>query len=342
MKIGILQNTQSPATDVLRTVHPFRQLGHETIIIDPANPKWFDLLECEILVASRPNGTLIHSILSEFKRTGKGKKIIVDVDDNLHELDPSNPSYPHFNSPAVKESVVACLNLADHIIFSTKALQDYYTLGRKIEGYDIAQMAAAPLTSTPSTVIHNAVDFNITPMMEPRPINKPVRVLWRGSKHHQSDLLTIRPFWDWILNNKDYEVLFMGMPPDEVYTYYPGAKCETWNPSPFGFWQKQASLKADIGIFPLRKTLFNLGKSDIFAQEQLCNGVLPIVPMGFPEFRHDGVFSYTTSEDLIACFKDNTFFSVREELIKDGQSWLLENRNLATVNLKRGEIIEGL
>jgi len=96
MKIAILQNTQSPATDVYRTVHPFRQLGHETIIIDPANPKWFDLLECEILVASRPNGTLIHSILSEFKRTGKEKKIIIDLDDNLHELDPSNPTTPIF------------------------------------------------------------------------------------------------------------------------------------------------------------------------------------------------------------------------------------------------------
>jgi len=96
MKIAILQNTQSPAADVLRTVHPFRQLGHETIIIDPANPKWFDLLECEILVASRPNGTLIHSILSEFKRTGKEKKIIIHLDDNLHELDPSNPTTPIF------------------------------------------------------------------------------------------------------------------------------------------------------------------------------------------------------------------------------------------------------
>jgi hypothetical protein len=177
--------------------------------------------------------------------------------------------------------------------------------------------------------------------MEPRPINKPVRVLWRGSKHHQSDLLTIRPFWEWILNNKDYEVLFMGMPPDEVYTYYPGAKCIPWQPSPFAFWEKQASLKADLGIFPLERHLFNLGKSDIFAQEQLCNGVLPIVPSGFPEFDHDGVFHYRDSDDLIECFK-NGFPKTRFNFVEQGQAWLLENRNLATVNLKRGEIIEGL
>ena len=325
MKIGIIQNTASPATDAYRTIHPFSLLGHETIVIDPNNPKWYDLLACDILIASRPNGTVIHGLLSEFKRTKKGKKIIVDMDDNLHELDPSNPSFPHFNRPDVKESVIACMNLSDHIIFSTKALQDYY----------------AKFTATTSTVVPNAVDFNITPMLEPRPVNKPVRVLWRGSKHHQSDLLTIKPFWDWILSNKDYEVLFMGMPPDEVYTYYPGAKCETWNPSPFGFWQKQSSLKADVGIFPLRMTLFNLGKSDIFALEQLCNGVLPIVPMGFPEFRHDGVFSYTSSEDLISCFNTG-FWNARMKLITDGQSWLREHRSLDVVNVARGGIIESL
>lgn len=340
MKIAILQNTQSPTTDVLRTVHPFRQLGHETIIIDPANPKWFDLLECEILVASRPNGTLIHSILSEFKRTSKGKKIIVDMDDNLHELDPSNPSYPHFNSPAVKESVVACMNLADHIIFSTKALQDYYTQFQpapKEIGNSIGRM---PLTQVPSTVVYNAVDFNITPMMQPRPINKPMRVLWRGSEHHLKDLETIRPFWDWILKEPGYEVLFMGLQPHVVHTYFPGAKCVTWNPSPFAFWEKQASLKADVGIFPLCKTLFNLGKSNIFALEQLCNGVLPVVPDGFKEFAHPGVMSYNEGEAIRTFSKDAMKY--RETFIERGQAWLFENRNLATVNLKRGEIIEGL
>ena len=345
MKIGILQNTQSPATDTYRTIHPFSLLGYEIVVVDPANPKWYDLLRCEILVASRPNGTLIHSILSEFKRTGKGKKIIVDCDDNLHELDPSNPSYPHFNSPAVKESVVACMNLADHIIFSTKALQNYYTKERTPNRGD-KEIILQALTSTTSTVVPNAVDFNITPMMEPRPIKKPVRVLWRGSEHHKKDLETIRPFWDWILKEPGYEVLFMGLPPHDVYTYFPGAKCISWQPSPFAFWEKQASLKADVGIFPLEKHLFNLGKSGNFDYEQLCNGVLPIAPMGFPEFEHPGVMLYDASpfakNNLRDLFDKIDEYHTHKDFIKKGQTWLLENRNLATVNLKRGEIIEGL
>ena len=340
--IGILSNNQSPATDIYRSIHPFSLLGHEVIVIDPANAKWHDLIKCNILIASRPNGTAIYGILQEFKRMKDGNKIIVDVDDLLHELDPSNPSFPHFNRPDVKESVIACMNLADHIIFSTKALQDYYTLGRKIAGYEIEVMAAAPLTSTPSTVVPNAVDFNITPMLEPRPVNQPVRVLWRGSEHHKKDLETIRPLWDWILKEPGYEVLFMGLPPHDVYTYFPGAKCVTWNPSPFAYWEKLAALKADVGIFPLDKTLFNYGKSNIFALEMLCNGVLPIVPIGFPEFEHRGVYTFLDAQELISCFKHWANGENRIENIREGQLWLFENRNLAAVNLKRVEIIEGL
>lgn len=324
MKIGIIQNAASPATDAYRTIHPFSLLGHETIVIDPNNPKWYDLLACDVLVASRPNGTVIHGLLSEFKRTGQGKRIIVDCDDNLHELDPSNPSFPHFNRPDVKESVIACMNLADHIIFSTKALQDYYS----------------KLTTTPSTIVPNAIDFNITPMLEPRPVNKPVRVLWRGSEHHKKDLETIRPFWDWILKEPGYEVLFMGLPPHDVYTYFPGAKCVTWNPSPFAYWEKLAALKADVGIFPLDNTLFNYGKSNIFALEMLCNGVLPIVPDGFKEFAHPGVMSYNEGEMMRTFSKD--MMKYRDTFIEKGQSWLREHRSLDVVNVARAEIIEGL
>ena len=326
MKIAIIQNTASPATDTLRTIHPFRQLGHETIIVDPNNPKWYDLLECDILLVSRPNGTVIHGLLSEFKRTGQGKKIIVDCDDLLHELDQSNPSFPHFNRPDVKESVVACMNLADHIIFSTKALQDYYS----------------KLTVTPSTVVPNAVDFNITPMMEPRPVNKPVRVLWRGSEHHKKDLETIRPFWDWILKEPGYEVLFMGLPPHDVYTYFPGAKCVTWNPSPFAFWEKQAALKADVGIFPLEKHLFNIGKSGIFGYEQFTNGVLPFVPDGFEEFNIPGAVCYDHWSDIATKLKILSLPGAREKRIEQGQAWLREYRSLDVVNVARKQIIEGL
>ena len=66
MKIGILANLQSPATDCYRSIHPFSKLGYETVIIDPSQSKWYELAPCDILVVSRPNGGMI---LSGWERT---------------------------------------------------------------------------------------------------------------------------------------------------------------------------------------------------------------------------------------------------------------------------------
>lgn len=330
--IGILSNNQSPATDVYRSIHPFSKLGYETVVVDPEKAKWYELYRCDILVVSRPNGSLIHNLMEEFKRMGVGKKVIVDMDDNLHKLDPSNPSYGHFSIQPVKDSVVACLNLADHIIYSTKNLQKFYE----------------PLHAfTESTVVPNAIDFDLTPMIPPRPLRpspNPMRVLWRGSEHHKKDLETIRPFWNWILSEENkgkYEVMFMGLQAHDVHTYFPDALCIPWNPSPFAYWSKVADLNADVAVFPLEKTAFNDAKSNIFALEMLVNGVLPIVPNGFDEFIHLGNWIYNDSNHLIGTLKE-LGQTDRIERIKRGQTWIRENRSLEAVNAKRKEIIEGL
>lgn len=329
MKIGILSNIASPATDIYRSIHPFRLLGYETAIIDPNNAKWHDLYACDILVASRPNGMQILNVLQEFKRMGEDKKIIVDMDDNLHKLDKSNPACDHFSMRTVQDSVIHCLNIADHIIYSTKSLQDFYEPFHR--GF------------VKSTVIPNAVDFNHTPMREPQPLHTPVRVLWRGSEHHKKDLETIRDFWDWILceeNRTKYEVMFMGLQKHDVHSYFEGALWVGWNPSPFGYWKKLAEVHADVAVFPLERTLFNEGKSNIFALEMLTNGVLPIVPAGFPEFEHPGTIRYSnlTPERFTEFMEDYD----RIDIIKAGQQWIRENRDLQKVNEKRREIIENL
>lgn len=332
MKLGVLSNIASPATDIYRSIHPFRKLGYDTIVIDPEKARWYELSECDVLVVSRPNGTQIQSILAEFKRMGSGKKIIVDMDDNLHLVDKANPSHGHFSLPQVKDSVVKCMSLADHIIYSTKALQKYYapfqtftTSGKILE----------------STVIPNAVDLELTPMRKPRPLHNPIRVLWRGSEHHKKDLETIRPFWNWILKDERYEVMMMGLQAHDVYTFFPGALSNSWNPSPFSYWGKLQDLSADVAIFPLEDTPFNQGKSNIFALEMLVNGVLPFVPFGFPEFNHPGVAFY--EKNLIkGTFETAIADEVRMQKVNAGQEWILENRTLEKVNELRKQIVESL
>jgi hypothetical protein len=185
-------------------------------------------------------------------------------------------------------------------------------------------------------------------MVEPKPLHSPIRVLWRGSEHHKRDLETIRPFWNWILQNKEYEVFLMGLQLHDVYAYFQGAVCVPWNPSPFAYWQQIKNLHADVAVFPLENTPFNESKSAIFAYEMFTIGVLPIVPSGFPEFEFPGVQLYHNHIDLQQHFKtDVTTFLGKEmgrriEIIKAGQQWIRENRDLEKVNLKRKEIIESL
>lgn len=324
MIIGVLSNIASPATDIYRSIHPFSKLGYEVIVLEPNKALWYDLYKCDILVVSRPNGTQVQSIIEEFKRMGVGKKVIVDMDDNLHKVDKSNPSHGHFSIPPVQESVAKCLNAADYVIYSTPALQKFY------EPYLTFDKNAA--------VIPNAVDLQLTPMREPKPTHPRVRVLWRGSEHHKKDLETIRPFWDSILNNERYELLMMGLQKHDVFTYFPNAIPEPWNPSPFSYWGVLANLNTDVAIFPLENNTFNQGKSNIFALEMLVNGVLPIAPIGFPEFDHPGVVLY---EELTIDLLEKSISNVRRiDTIKQGQQWILDNRTLEKVNWKRKEIVE--
>lgn len=329
MKIGILSNIASPATDIYRSIHPFKQLGYDTAIIDPDKDRWYELYSCDVLVVSRPNGAKIESILHEFKKMGTCKKIIIDMDDNLHEVSKSNPAHNHFTIQPVKDTVIRSLSIADHVIYSTQALYDYY------DRYNTSFI--------PSTVIPNAVDLRLTPIQEPKPLHTPVRVLWRGSEHHKRDLETIRTFWNWILSEENkgrYEVMMMGLQSHDVYSYFPNAISSPWNPSPFAYWSKIAELGADVAVFPLEQTVFNQGKSNIFALEMIVNGVIPFVPMGFPEFQHPGVAMY---EDLTPDnFEAVVYATNRIELIKAGQQWIRENRTLEIVNEKRRKIIEEL
>lgn len=326
MTIGILVNQQSPTTDVYR-VRPFTLLRHFAKYLDPVSSRWYDYADCDVLVVSRPNGSQVRDLIAEYKRMGKDKRVILDMDDLLHDLDPSNPSFQHFNRADVKESVIACLNLADYIIYSTPYLQDYYQPHH---------------SDVPSTVIPNAVDFSLTPMQAPEHVHEPIRVLWRGSEHHKADLETIRPFWDWVLKDKRFEVLFMGLQPHDVSTFFPGASCIPWMPSPFQYWEKLATLRADVAVFPLKPTPFNYAKSNIFALEMLVAGVLPMVPAGFAEFEHVGTYEYDDTEELQASLSLMSSLPDRLEMIQDGQAWIKANRDLAQVNKARKQIIEKL
>ena len=77
--------------------------------------------------------------------------------------------------------------------------------------------------------------------------------------------------------------------------------------------------------------------------EMLVAGIVPYAPAGFAEFAHPGVRHYDSSAGLIKEFyqllqNDEDYHLTVEE----GRQWLLENRDVNKLNLKRIEVFENL
>lgn len=333
MKIGLVLNPESPATDYYRII-PWTKLGYDYHLINPTAVTWTDFVQCDVVVFQRPNGSTILTMIQECKNLGK--KIIVDHDDLLHEVNQANPAFNHFKNDNVRQSIIDSFQMADWCVCSTPIIQKYYGTSKLDDGkpvYDIDRM----------TVIPNGIDLNVTPLQKPFQNNNPIRILWRGSMTHVGDLRTIEPFWTWVQQQQNFEAAFIGMAMFFKDIYYPKIKCVEWMQSPFQYFKLIQDVKADYGIFPLTLDLFNLAKSNNFAMELLVNGIVPYIQTGFHEFDHPGVRFYTSADDLIEQMKANAKGDVnRDKDVLDGQDWIYQNRQVKVLNQLRKQVIESL
>lgn len=333
MSIGVIANLSSPTTDFYRTVNPYlklRDYGFSVSILNPDTVKWYDFYKCNVIVVSRPNGDTILGFIAEAKKMGK--KVIIDHDDLLHEVNEANPASQHFNSDKVKQSVEKAFKHADHVTVSTPFLYDFYS-----KFIDKAKI----------TIVPNAIDFNITPFV-PVETDKlkaeKKRVLWRGSTTHLEDLATVNKFWEYILNNQKAEVAFIGLPSWLGKTLYSKAIHIPWNNSLFQYFELIANSKPHYGVFPLTNDNFNQSKSNNFAMEMLVVGCVPYAPSQITEFNFDGVRLYDSQENLIELFEKCLNFEDKEYYndLKKGREWIKANRDLKNVNHLRQQILENL
>ena len=331
MKLAIITNPASPTTDYYRSVGVFKALAiekknFEIVTMEMDKIRWVDLYMCDVVFLQRPNGDTMLGIAKELKAMGRKKKIIIDHDDLLHEVERSNPSYKHFANPAVRRTIETIFKLADHVIYSTPYLADYYRPFHEGVKY---------------TVIPNAVDLDVTPLLKPELILDPVRIMWRGSSHHREDLKQAMPIWESITANPKYKLAFLGLQDSEVYSYYPpGIETMEWQTSFFQYLDTLRVARPDVGVFPLMDTPFNRAKSNIFALEMLTFGCVPIVPAGFDEFGHHGVAVYDTIQDALGVIE--WVIERQDKIVQLGQNWIATNRNLKKVNELRWGVLNSL
>jgi hypothetical protein len=342
MRIGILVNNESPATDFYRTTGAFTKIAKEypKYQIETIKPssQWEDYAKCDVVIFSRPNGDSMLGLIRDCKRIGV--KVVIDHDDLLLDVPVTNPAHNHFGREEVKKTVIECFNYADAVIVSTPKLkEDFARFHKNI------------------TVVPNGVDLNVTPFtrhVKQNPAariksnpelleDKLIKILWRGSMTHMADLKTIESFWSWATLSDKTTVGWIGILQAYVATHYPGVLSKDWRPFVFHYFEELRNTNADYGVFPLVNEPFNHAKSNIFALEMLVAGIVPYVPSGFAEFNNPGVRHYETSGGLIKefiniCKDDPDYFLT----ISEGRDWITENRDVEKLNLKRIEILENL
>lgn len=329
MKILIVANPNSPATDYYRTTGAFMRLAKtdpdvKVRVEFPTNVKWHHIYESDVLVVSRPNGDEVLNLIAESKRMGK--KVVVDIDDLLHGLTDANPAAKHFNKPEILQSIETALNMANSLIVSTPYLADFY------RAYFAGQI----------TVIPNCVIPEITPYAINKPIHNPLRVFWRGSTTHLADLHTVEKVWNIMANSTDYSLMFIGVERFIMPWFQGKAHFIPWQ-TLFALWEGMRNSGIDVGLFPLTNDAFNQSKSNIFAMEVLTAGGLPIVPEGFPEFEHPGVVTYKNTNHLqivLSDIRSGKIDKVKE--VNTGREWLEESRNIDQWNQLRKAIINSL
>lgn len=235
----------------------------------------FELLrECDVSIIPRAATEATLDLISALKGLDRNKKIIVDYDDNIFDVNPMSPHYRDFGLEEVTaevdgekikvwengkglfdiernklkvESVEKILRLTDAITVTTEELAEVY---RKYN--DCVY------------VLPNTVDLSI---WNPVRIVKDgtTRLTWHGGSSHYHDLYEVKPVLENITKNHsgvkleicghEFKGIFKNMK-DSQYQFHEWVPTEV---HPY----KQALLNSDIALLPLKDDLFNRGKSPI-------------------------------------------------------------------------------
>lgn len=180
-------------------------------------------------------------------RTKSPAKIMYELDDLVHGIEPHNVLAYQFYTPTRRSNVVEIMKMSHRVTFSTQFLKDFY--GQHFQ------------------INHSVVVPNFLPKFlwggnfyDKRPGNKKPTVLWAGSASHVGhggDMEFILPMIE--ATTDEFDWLFVGVCPPKLQGkvgFIPWANF-------YDYPNLMQGIKADIAIAPIGDTTFNLAKSDL-------------------------------------------------------------------------------
>lgn len=293
-----------------------RQAGFEIHNVNARDRKAFEgiIASYDVLIISRPHTSAHYDAIKAARLNGV--QVIADYDDNIFDIPKDNPVWVETKREDYHKTALSCLKFAHYRIASTQTLLD-------------ALYQYEPLIPHKTRVIPNAVnDFALPPVKKVAwtndRLNEPIHYIWRGGNTHAADLVGLHERignWTFI----GYNPVFLNwkyefIPFNGLYEYY-----ATLNKI-----SAPSSLNS-VMIYPMGNTSFNRCKSEGVVLEAAWAGMPIIAPKDLPQFMDiPGVIDIAESYDIEKLF---------ESTIKT-QTWVIENRMLSNVNLKRAELLK--
>lgn len=188
-------------------------------------------------------------IMYELKNNGQ--YIAYEIDDDLFSIDPESPDSSWYFNNMTKEGQIRLHNLkvwmqqVDEIVVTTEHLKD----------------RLSPINSN-ITVIPNAVDVHLFEMQE-KEEKKDIIIGWTGSATHYPDLKTMyQAVVDVINRHNNVKLLTSSY---ENIDFWPGIDPDKVIKMPWTEFKDypDALRQIDIGLCPLKDSLFNRSKSNL-------------------------------------------------------------------------------
>jgi hypothetical protein len=283
---------------------------------------WNECKQVDVVLFQRPYSPVHVEMLQKFRYNRI--PVMVDYDDLLTDVSPTNPAHSLYSKPEIQEALAEIPALADVITVSTSYLQSNFNHPNVI-------------------VIPNAWDDYLFSNEQRKPTaNKALRILWRGSPSHTDDLNVCA---DSVLRlskeHPEYHWFFLGMTP-WFARQIPASNIHCYN-EPQDIAEYMESIKAiapDIMMVPLLDTPFNRAKSNIAWMEGAYAGAVVIAP-SWEEWKRPGIINYGDSFHSVLSLVTASIESYRNCPVK-AWDFIQSNLKLSQVNISRYEILRTL
>ena len=326
-----------------------------------AGPRLSDALSAaDVVVFPRAGEQYILDYIAIAKE--KGKKVIIDHDDDIFNVNPLSEHYFEYGGRDVRMSVDG----STEMLWKTGEtyMQGVFDAEKNAERLELVRACARNADAVSVTTDRLARVFarlNNNVMVWPNCIDpdlwKPVdvvktntvRISWQGGSSHYSDLLEVFPALGEIFKeNAALHLVICGTEFKGCTKHIPADRIEfhPWVPvdaHPY----KQAGLNVDIGVIPLANNEFNPCKSPIKFLEYAALGI-PVIASNIPPYSdvidnmQTGIL-YNDARD----FREKLLFlagspETRRTIGGNAREYMLENYSAPRMAHKTGNDIKNL